>query len=200
MNTAAIIDVLRDEVPPEIEKYAPAVWSREENGGRGRCIQHTRVGIEALAYFGVRAKPLLTGLLTGNQAWCEWMLAGSPQPMPDEVWSVGVDPTETERGGFPAHLVIEFEAEDQRWLLDLDAGFYARPERGIHVPPTVLTPLDQQRPDGPLAGADLEGGGAILYGPCLPRYDFRKTKAWRETKKWTGPVIRRMRDRLKEEE
>jgi hypothetical protein len=184
-----ILDILREEVPREIEARVPAEDARSVN--RGRCVQATRVGIEALRYFGITGKPLVTLMLTGNAAWAEWMLAGSPQPMPDEVWSVGINPND-DGPGFPAHLVISLDG----LLLDLDAGFYARPERGIHVPPTILAPIEQKIEDGPIAGVDLDEGGAIIYGRHFAPPQYTGSGAWKNTATWAGPVIRRMRERL----
>lgn len=187
---ADVLDALREEVPREIEERVPAAEMRELQ--IGRCIQATRVGLEALRYFGVEAKPLVTLMMVGNAAWAEWMLAGSPQPMPDEVWSVGIDPKECGRRGFPGHLVILVEEH----LLDLDAGLYARPQHGIFVPPTILTPVRPMREDGPIAGEDLEDGGAIIYGNHFDPPNYRTSGAWKNTASWAGPVIRRMKERL----
>lgn len=191
-----LLDLLRVEVPREIESRVPMAHARRTE--RGRCVQATRVGIEALAYFGIQAKPLVTLFMTGNLAWVEWMLAGQQQPMPDEVWSVGIDPEHRpEDRGYPAHLVIEIEGQ----ILDLDTGLYARPHKGIHLPPTMLIPIRNDGANGrPIAAQDLEGGGAVVYhhrsAYHAPPPDYRGTGAWKETKKWTGPVIRRMREAL----
>ncbi len=191
-----ILDALRAEVPVEMARRNPPELLRQV--GRGSCVQATRVGIEALRYFGVKAEPLTVMMICGNLAWAEWMKLdtfGSEQ-MPDEAWSVGIDPVlHPGERGFPGHLVIEVDGN----LLDLDAGFYSRPDRGIHIPPTVLIPLATDRKiieNGNLAGIDLDDGGVILYGQHLNPPPFRQSGAWRETGKWAGPVIRRMRDRL----
>lgn len=191
-----ILDALRAEVPVELARRNPPELLRQV--GRGSCVQATRVGIEALNYFGVKAKPLTVMMICGNNAWAEWMKLdtfGSEQ-MPDEAWSVGIDPVlRPGERGFPGHLVIEVDGQ----LLDLDAGFYSRPDRGIHIPETVLVPLSTDPTvlgNGNLAGIDLDDGGVILYGQHHGAPDFRTSGAWRDTAKWAGPVIRRMRDRL----
>lgn len=189
-----ILDALCAEVPVELARRNPPALLRQV--GRGSCVQATRVGIEALRYFGFTARPLVTLMITGNAAWCEWMAKDSPQPMPDEVWSVGVDSRVIPgQRAFPGHLVLTLGG----LLIDLDAGFYSRPEHGIHIPPALVIPLTTEQralDNGALAGLDLEGGGAILYGRHETPPDFRRSGAWRETQKWAGPVIRRMRDRL----
>jgi hypothetical protein len=187
----AIIEALRIEVPPEIEHHVPTEWARQAQ--RGRCVQATRVGLEALRYFGVPARPLVTTMITGNLAWAEWVTAGRPDPMPEEVWAVGIDPDERGRG-FPAHLVIGIHGH----LLDLDAGFYARPQHTILMPETILLPvIEGAEPGATIAASDLPEGGVVLYyePPTRPP-NFRSSGAWKETRKWTGPVIRRMRERL----
>lgn len=187
MDTNAVLDALRQEVPVEIYRRNPAEVLRASK--RGSCVQATRMGVEALKYFGVEAKPLVTLAITGNAAWVEWMKLEDPDaPWSDEVWSVGTDPNlkEGERG-YPAHLVIEIDGQ----LLDLDAGFSARPEKGIHVPATVLLPLTEFG-----AGIDLDEGGVLLYRRHSTKVDYRQSGAWRNSQKWAGPVIRRMRDRL----
>jgi hypothetical protein len=190
-----LLDLLRVEVPREIESRVPMAHARRTE--RGRCVQATRVGIEVLRYFGFQGRPLVTLMMTGNLAWVEWMLAGQPQPMPDEVWSVGIDPEHRpEDRGYPAHLVIALGG----MLLDLDAGLYARPHKGIHLPPTIYTPIRGQEEGKPIAAADLEGGGAVVYHDRsayhVPPPDFRSIGAWKQTGKWAGPVIRRMRETL----
>ena len=190
-----LLDLLREEVPREIESRVSTADARAT--GRGRCVQATRVGIETLRYFGIEARPMVTLMMTGNEAWVQWMLAGQPQPMPDEVWSVGINPEHRpEDRGYPAHLVMRIGG----LLLDLDSGLYARPERGIHLPPTVLTPFVVQDEGRPIAAVDLPGGGAVIYHDrsayAVPPPDFRSIGAWKATAKWAGPVIRRMRERV----
>jgi len=188
-----LLNLLREEVPREIESRVPAAHARHTE--RGRCVQATRVGIETLAYFGIQAEPLVTTMMTGNEDWVRWMLDGQPQPMPDEVWSVGIDPEPRPgRRGYPAHLVIEIDG----MLLDLDAGFYARPSKGILLPPTILIPLHERGHGRPIAAEDLEGGGAVVYHDRShwpsPLPSYRSIGAWKDTAKWAGPVIRRMRE------
>lgn len=190
-----VLDLLREEVPREIESRVPTEHARATQ--RGRCVQSTHVGIAALEYFGIKSKPLVTLIMAGNAAWSEWMIAGQEQPMPDEAWSVGTNPVHNpEDKGYPAHLVIEIDGQ----LLDLDAGFYARPHKGIHVPPTILTPIRPKVPNGPIAGTDLEDGGAVIYYDRSAHKtappNFRGSGAWKHTATWAGPVIRRMRERL----
>jgi hypothetical protein len=194
VNQDDILDALREEVPVEVYQRNEYDVLREQ--GRGSCVQATRMGIEALRYFGVPAKPLVTLMGVGNAAWVEWMEAGGPNvsDMPEEAWAVGTDPTErpNERG-YPAHLVIEIDGH----LLDLDAMISARPERGIHVPPTLLIPL---RDGDVVATTALAEGGLAFYKAHTPKLNFREIGAWRDSRKWTGPVIRRMRDRLDRKE
>jgi hypothetical protein len=189
-----ILDALRAEVP--VELYTRNEYDLLREQGRGSCVQATRIGIEALRYFGVAAKPLVTLMGVGNAAWVEWMEAGGPaaSDMPEGAWAVGTDPRVKEGDrGFPAHLVIEIDGH----LLDLDAGFSARPEREIHVPATLLIPL---RDGEVVATASLDGGGLAFYKAHKPKLNFREIGAWRDSRKWTGPVIRRMRDRLDRKE
>lgn len=191
-----VLDLLRVEVPREIESHVPTAYARRND--RGRCVQATRVGIEALRYFGIEARPLVTTMMVGNEDWVRWMLDGQPLPMPDEVWSVGIDPEPREDRGYPAHLVIEIDGQ----ILDLDAGFYSRPHKGIYLPPSVIVPIQRQDdPHLPIAALDLDDGGAIVYhdraiAHHVPPPDYRSTGAWKQTGKWTGPVIRRMREAL----
>ena len=191
-----LLNLLREEVPREIESRVPMAHAQATE--RGRCVQATRVGLETLKYFGVQAKPLVTTMMTGNEDWVRWMLDGQPQPMPDEVWSVGIDPEPRpgERRGYPAHLVIEIDG----LLLDLDSGLYARPHKGIYLPPTVLTRIRRREEGRPIAALDLEGGGAVVYHDRAhypsPVPSFYSIGAWKDTAKWAGPVIRRMREVL----
>lgn len=189
-----VLDALRAEVPVELYTRNEYDVLREQK--RGSCVQATRVGIEALKYFGIQTKPLVTLMGVGNAAWVEWMDTGGPavSDMPDEAWAVGTDPrAKAGERGYPAHLVIEIDG----CLLDLDAGISARPEREIHVPPTLLIPL---REGEVIATTMLEAGGMAFYKAHKPKENFREIGAWRDSRKWAGPVIRRMRDRLQREE
>lgn len=187
-TTSDVIELLRVEVPREIESRVPRRHS--EVLGTGRCIQATHVGGDVLRYFGIESTPIVTLMMAGNAAWAEWMIDGGVPPMPDEVWSVGIDPNGEE--GFPGHLVLDVGGQ----LLDLDAGFYSRPHHGMVVPPTVLMPIGQQVPGGPIAAAELDGGGAIVYGRHPKPPNYQGTRAWKHTGTWAGPVIRRMREVL----
>ena len=191
MTEQEILDALCAEVPAEIQRRNPLAVQRAAR--RGSCVQSTRVGIEALRYFGVEAKPLVTLLMTGNAAWVEWMGQDVPPlPMPDPVWAVGTDPEQQGERGYPAHLVIAYDGG----LLDLDAGFYTRPERHIHIPPTVFLPLMEPGPNGVIAATSLKDEGVLFYREWKSEIDFRQIGAWRDSRKWAGPVIRAMKERL----
>lgn len=179
-DTMTIVEALRVEVPRRIDEFLPHALTP----GRGRCLPATRIGMEALAYFGVESKPLVTLAMAGNEAWLQWINDGGVPPMPEEAWSVGIDPRATGEG-YPAHLVLRVGEA----IVDLDARFFSRPAKGMTVPDTVVVPV-------PAPYLPLDEGGIISYVVHPDPPPFRHAGDWRRSQKEAGLLIRRMRERL----
>lgn len=187
-------DVLRDLLPPE-----------RRNGGV--CLVATRIGIETLRYFGVRGRPVMTAVLAGNLPWVRWASAGCPggrDGFPEDAWNVMVGSSDSVevvegvdrrgRGGIDGHLAIGVDLDDGRSILvDLDAGQFARPDRGIHVPDVVSVEW-HDRTAG--SGIDLDGGGVLIYRPHPRPPRYVHAPDWRLSARDAGAAIRRVRSRL----
>jgi hypothetical protein len=178
----AIIETLRERVPRIIDRELPYSLTT----GQGRCLPSSRIALETFAYFGIEAKPMVTVAISANREWIEWQEAGGEGEMPDEAWSVAIDPRPETGGGYPGHLVVEIDGN----LLDLDARGLARPAHGIRIPETVLLPLYDRA-----AVLNLDKGGILVYGEhrCPP--SWRGAKDWRIAKPWAGEVIRALKER-----
>lgn len=163
------------------------------------CLQSSRVGLEALRYFGVHAEPKIVRAIAGNEPWLDWMFeldwqpGPGKKPMPEEAWAVGVDP-EYKPGErrFPGHMVLLVGDG----LLDLSSGQLSRPERGMRVSPTVWTPLLEEARRPLLAIVELDDNGALIYGEDPEPARYVEATAWRTTATWSGPIIRWMKSVL----
>jgi hypothetical protein len=194
---ARVVDLLAEIVPRVM---------REEFDGavNGLCLNATRVGFEALRYFGIPSTPVVLSAIAANREWLEWRSKWDDAesqlavgPMPGEAWSValgfGQNPSKLGGSGYDAHLALAVGAGGYL-LVDLDSGQMSRPERGIHVEPGVVVPWD-----GKAAWVELPEGGAIAYGLHVatePLPNYRQAGGWRKSGQYAGPVIREIRGRL----
>lgn len=189
-----IVEALMGIAPTAILTALPRRWPTD-----GRCVIATRVGIEALRYFGIEAKPLVSAAMAGNAAWARWYHEGRPMPWPDEVWNVGVgiDAEYVENDhrrptGFNAHLVVLAELDEGPVVIDLDSGQFARPDRSI-------LPLDATVGwwrDDTIAVVELAEEGVLIYKRHLDPPPFKQAPDWKGGKSIAGPVIRLMREQL----
>lgn len=179
-----IIEMVRELVPRLIDRELP----HELTPGVGRCLPASRVGMEALRYFGIAADPYPCLALAANREWLEWRDAGMPGEMPDEAWAVAIDPRDERQRHYNAHMVLGVGPE----LLDLDARQLARPHKGIFIPETVLALWEE---DG--GALELAEGGALVYVPHIGGAKRYSTALdWRISATWAGPVIREIKKRL----
>ena len=189
-----VLDLASEIVPSYLEEILP----RETLRSPGRCLVATRVGMEALRYFGIASEPMFCEALGANRAWLDWTTESYPDPpvspMPDEAWSVYVGPGSgnPDVPGIEAHAVLVVGDD----LLDLDSGQFARPAKGILVPESLKIPIEI-RHGRRSAGLDLDGGGTLGYAELRkPPHNWRSTPDWRLSPRDAGPVIRRIRERI----
>lgn len=118
----------------EVVQRLTLTWSRmtEERDFPLRpdhCINGSRVGVDVLRHFGVRARPVSVGLaLFNRQAWELYINGYEPAQWPEHAWSIGIAPGVPVPGsedGWPGHLVVEGDG----WTMDLSAQQFARPGR-----------------------------------------------------------------------
>lgn len=113
------------------------------------CIASTRIGLDVLAYFGVRAEPLALSVLIFNTAAIELLEGGMHMNELAEVlhdipvsreggpWSMGLglggDPEPNKWAG---HLVISLPYV--RTMLDLSIEQANRPHKGLHFDRPIM--------------------------------------------------------------
>ena len=176
-----IIETLREKTPRIIDRELP----HNLTIGQGRCLPASRIGLETFAYFGIDAKPLIMGAVSANREWVEWMDATEGKTeMPDEAWSVGIDPVD--RGnGFAGHMVVKVDDH----LLDLDARQFARENHGIFVPETIYEPLA----DDDSLNLDLPEDGMLCYVKHVRPPRWQHATDWKIARTWAGEVIREIK-------
>lgn len=174
---------------------------------KSHCLNGTRVCIDALAHFGVRARPVSVQCMAVNRIYADKM-AGfqSSDDFPSKAefeewfaegaWSVGID-TRDGMGGWPGHLIAI--ADDH--LIDSAAGQFDRPQHGIYVPDIFHSPLE-----GVLSGKPPTAIFVNQKEGCVLTYTLReKDKTYRKIRGFqrsahnreiTDLVIKKMNARL----
>jgi hypothetical protein len=161
----------------------------------GRCIAATRIGVEALRHFGVKAQPLAVDVQVFNAAAVQWVIEGQPGGTDEFVrrgcyylsslrgpcagerppTRINVGPT------WDGHLVAHVPALGV--IADFDFRQLARPEFGIVTAPAMVAGWD-----GDLQECVLDGGARVLYRPRLDPMTGRPDEIWRESPDWTKPI------------
>lgn len=119
------------------------------------CILSTRIGVEVLTRFGLKARAQPVNVLVQNLKAYHLTEQRVPVPeWPDDAWSVGVEPGQQARPGhWNGHLVIVLrQPGEPRVLIDLTADQFDRPERDLKVAgPVFMNIADTWTPQDPLA-------------------------------------------------
>ena len=111
------------------------------------CIPSTRIGIDVLAYFGLKAVPMPLFMLIYNDEAMKLIEGGKAAQLqelmhsrgPDEPggpWSVGVGAEIANSSGWAGHLVVGLP--EYRVLIDLSIDQASRPHKGIDLPIPML--------------------------------------------------------------
>jgi hypothetical protein len=160
-----------------VEEAAPILAKHFSNT---RCLNGTRVCIDVLKHFNVRAKPLSVDVLVANLAYAsrcmrgglpkddaeleEWKAAGA--------WAVGLDklpsPDDDVRGVWPGHLV----AIAQDWLIDSGSVQMSRPAKGIILPDIFVCPVSKRFLKGKDTLSFRDKDGTVII------YDKRDDKSF----------------------
>jgi hypothetical protein len=190
---------------------------------RRSCIAATRIGIDVLDYFGVKAEPLPLFVLVMNGEALDLLGEGMSQAElgvemrkygPDEPggpWSIGVGAVIENSPDWAGHVVIAVPNEGA--LLDLAIDQASRPHKGLPIPDEgQLFPIDDedwwsgQHPRTAFAGrlADLRMG-LVLDRNCPDPEGFKRSPNWRRDgsgdsrrvfREVTGTIIRLVKDEL----
>lgn len=156
-----------------------ARWTREPEfpWKPNHCINGTRVAIEVLRHFGVRARPASVNFVLFNQFAFE--LAGASVPVddwPPQAWSVGVQAGQRSADGeWHGHLVVD----GGEWWFDPSSQSFDRPGR-IDVPLPFLL-------DAPLPPVGYEVELHMNHGLVLVVSRWPENNAWRAAAGWTRP-------------
>jgi hypothetical protein len=106
--------------------------------GRDTCILHTRVAVDALRSFGVRARGFTARVTVGNAEWvkdCERVghICDDVSQWSENSWCLGIgfgaDPRK-ERPGYDGHVIA---IVNDRYGLDLTIDQASRPQRNIEL-------------------------------------------------------------------
>lgn len=176
-----IIEALLNQATPVLQReFKPDV-----------CILGTRMAIECLDAFGVRARPQPVGMMVFNaeaRALAEGgmpveelqeVMRRIPKEQPGGPWVIGVDPNDDPRDGrFNGHLV----AIAGSVLVDLTLPQVNRPHKGIKLDPTAITlgPLwDEEGHDG-----DITDDGVMVI---WEKADHNLN--WQLAPDWTWPAL-----------
>jgi hypothetical protein len=187
-----------DAVVWALHTVAPEIIAADFPEHLDHCILATRIGIEALRYFGIEAEPRPVIAMFFNKVEADGFdtgLDGEAVKALPGAWGVGIGVDRNapdKRHGWNGHLVIEITG----YLIDLNSGQASRPEQQMPVPSS----LTLKRPavfEGRLAYT-LEDGVRAVYEP-LADQRWRQAPDWRgddRHRRTTGKVIRAMRKLL----
>lgn len=148
---------------------------------RRTCILHTRVAVDTLRAFNIRARPLACRLMVLNAAYARRsnqlgrML--DPDEMLPEEHSIGIGFGRGEMPGYDAHVVA---VVDERYILDLTLDQASRPQREIS-----LRPGHFPAPREFLSGAepfvfDAPDGTRVHYAAVPDDRGFLRVPDWAE--------------------
>lgn len=166
----------RARIPAALATVWAYIGFPHEETGVGQCITLTRIGIEVLQRFGVKARPLPCELFVANTLAMRLALEGVPASQwPEEAYSLGVAANADGREGWNAHLAIEWQVGEQQGILDLDIARYSRPRYGIVVEPRPVVPSHGTGGTWWRAGPTAW----VRWTPARHLSGFKKTPAWR---------------------
>lgn len=211
---AAVLDALVDAARPVIRTEFRA----------DSCIASTRIGIDALAYFGIRAVELPVSVLVFNADAAALVSAGVtledlreqtraiPVERPGGPWTIGVGMGTGLPGAWPGHLIVT--VPEIGVICDLSIDQAARPQKDLPLE-SYWTHVGDPAWWGQVEGADpfvqVRGphGAVLMVDRRLPDpYGYRSSPNWtkkpgsdrrpvaRMYQRLTGQVIRDMRARL----
>lgn len=169
------------------------------------CVFSTRVGLDALRYFGVDAEPFPVKAIVGNREWVEAVdrIQAGEKLNAREVEATGarfveidtadLKPMPDGRRGFPGHLVIALPWADE--IVDLDLGQFRREHKNIYVPRVGHFNVPQGFfTEGSATGYKFERDTTAVYCHLpKPLRPYQTGKDWTTKNSVTGKVIRAIR-------
>jgi hypothetical protein len=159
--------------------------------GADSCIACTRIAVDTLRTFGVRAKPLAVEVVIHNADAAAHIERGEPEAAQHDpaAWSLqlGFVPDDLGDHIYNGHVVCLVE---QRRILDLTLGQASRPERGVNLGPGVFGPLPS---DFETTGSSfpVTGGCVAVYRPHTNERGFLPLPHWAD-RSFSQPFVRRI--------
>lgn len=119
----------------------------EYNAKMGNCLNATRVTLDVMRHFNIKATALSVRFYAYNHAWMERVRIEGRLPSGDAeanewvlkygAWALGVDTVDRgEEHAYPGHVV----AIVQGHIIDASVGQFSRPQRGIPFPEVIAVP------------------------------------------------------------
>lgn len=155
------------------------------------CIISTRVAVEVLKVFGIRARGQAVKVEALNPRAVLDVEAKATEPRLGS-WIVGVEGTgqhDYDQNSWDGHLVAIFEDTKGEVLVDVSADQFARPAKDIHAEPLAIR-LTGGWPVGRL----WPNGSALAYSPIRSR-SYRQSSNWADRERW-GPPFERIMEEL----
>lgn len=193
MVTAEIIDRFAKTARPIIRQYFRA----------DSCVASTRITIEVLSRFGIKARPFQVSPVAMNRQYAALLKAHGGWPSVEvfeewkeqdpTIWSLGIDPVESNDKRYAGHLV----ARTGRYIIDASADQLTRVPRGIIVPGVIVLEHNERffRGEQNLI-KNLELGGVVLYSiPAVENNTYLDAPDWRKTEH-IRPVIKEIIEAL----
>lgn len=176
-----LLDALSDAAQPALSPFYT----------RNCCADATALALSILSDWSIEAKPLLVRAGAFNRAWVQGERT-------KEATAVMIDTENfSEEEGIQGHLVCVGKVGSKKFLLDMSAWQFDRPDRGVHVPSGVLAiPSDSCKHFKGFTGkwsiaGELTKGGCIMWG-SHPRPDEVN---WERAPSWTAPLPIHQRSR-----
>lgn len=176
---------MNDKIYDSLMAVAPAILDKYFKPTR--CIVATRLGIEALAYFGIPASPLPCRVDIFNPEYCKLRAAGVADPnelLAGGAYMVSID-AGNHRGGYGGHLMIELPDG----VMDLNFGQFSRPLKNMTLPEVMG--FAELGADGPSC---YELNGCTIVIRRVSDAVFKTAPDWTQPyKRVTGEIIRAMK-------
>jgi hypothetical protein len=187
-TVAAVAKPKTDDILKALGAEQPAMVAAL---GADSCIACTRIAVDTLRAFSVRAKPLAVEVVIHNAEAAAHIERGQPDAIEHDptAWSMqlGFAPHDLGDHVYNGHVVCLVE---ERRLLDLTLGQASRSEHGIHLGPGVFDPLP---PDFETAGSSfpVTGGCVVVYRPHAEERGFLPLPHWTD-RSFSQPFVRRI--------
>ncbi len=137
------------------------------------CLNASRVTIEALAAFGIRATAMSVDILCFNKAFdAQTKRLGriphvGKDTLDEGAWAMGIDrndaSTDAANNAWCGHLVVI--AQD--FLIDASARQFDRPEKNIRIPDIIIAPVSRRfmKGKGNVALVTDDDSAEIIFFP-----------------------------------